>query len=312
MQSDLAAIDPKYKAMLMRRSNRPDDGNFGDDTKAAVIQFQKDHGLKPTGQVDDELRAAIRQAAFEKTPVPHEVAMQQAQRYMENALDRARQQAMQVPKWDSYVGPKEDIGSKIVRFAEKELGNCEVGGENRGPHVERYRSASGNSAVGSPWCADFVSYVMNEATPGLIKPSAMAASVSSQFKKAGAYHQEGTYTPQKGDLVVFESYDKTRGKHVGHVGIVTGVDKDGTIHTIEGNVAHQKYDGQKEAGAWTKEAPDLVRRREWKPGEEQFGNRIVGFGSAQEMARAKGLDRDLGQSTDFAQAHRPQRPSRQV
>lgn len=305
MQRALATIDPKYKKLLSAHSNKHDDGIFGGDTKSAVMQFQKDNGLKPTGIVDDALQASIRELAAASI-----VATQPKSHasVVPDALERARLEASQVPNpsWKPATRTAQDIGAVIVAAAKQEVGNSETVGENRGVHIDRYRSASGNKADGSPWCADFVSYVANKTTPGLIKPTPMAAGVASQFKQHGSYHKnDSDYQPKSGDVIFFEHSD-AKGRRISHVAFVDSVGKDGSIVAIEGNIADKKYDGLKEAEGWDKNAPDLVRVREWKPGDEKFGNRIVGFGSVAELAAAKGIVEPEQQQT-YAQ-NQPPRP----
>ena len=156
MQRALMALDPKYKAILTRHSNKADDGNFGNDTEAAVKQFQKDTGLKPTGMVDDSLRDALATgfAIARKLP-PLDVVEQETKREVTQALARAREQAVQVPKWNSdFMGPKLVAGIAIARMAESQVGLGETRGPNQGEHIDRFRGPAGNNHDGSAWCAE--------------------------------------------------------------------------------------------------------------------------------------------------------------
>ncbi len=115
----------------------------------------------------------------------------------------------------------------IARF-ESQLSTTEnPPGSNHTPYCEWY-------GLTGPWCAMFVSWCFfNEGLP-------LSASTSKGFAytPAGAhwFKNQGrwTETPARGHVVFFD-FPNDSVKRVSHVGIVTGVNTDGTIDTIEGN-----------------------------------------------------------------------------
>ena len=94
------------------------------------------------------------------------------------------------------------------------------------------------------WCADFVTYVVKEAmgedTPeGFGSPS--VATLRAWGENNGKYQDISNWQNIKpGDVMIQERNGAS------HTGIITSVDPDGTIHTIEGNtsdmVAERTYD----------------------------------------------------------------------
>lgn len=80
-------------------------------------------------------------------------------------------------------------------------------------------------AVG-PWCADFVSFVLRR--------SGRAPLANRLAASALSYGPHST-SPRPGDLVVM----RTRRGRAGHVGIVEGIEGDGSIRIISGNWGHR-------------------------------------------------------------------------
>lgn len=117
-------------------------------------------------------------------------------------------------------------GSQMIALAQQELaaGVAEQPpGSNDSPRIAQYRAATPGGGVG-PWCSYFVSWLANQA-------GAPIGDTGQGFAAVDALHAwsdrtgRSTPTPAPGELIVWDE----------HVGLVTGVDKDGTIHTIEGN-----------------------------------------------------------------------------
>jgi peptidoglycan hydrolase-like protein with peptidoglycan-binding domain len=108
----------------------------------------------------------------------------------------------------------------------------EIGGDNRGPFVQRY--LNGILPEGNPWCAGFVSYCFTKAPSGIpFNYTLGARNVLQQFKKRGWAHEPNSgYSPQPGDVVVW--WREQIGGEKGHVGIVHHLG-DGFLYTIEGN-----------------------------------------------------------------------------
>lgn len=98
----------------------------------------------------------------------------------------------------------------------------------------KYGKHFGNTGPSWPWCAQFVSWAADQAqlpTDAMIR-SASCATIESDFKKKGRFHNKSGYTPKRGDVVLFTSSGSS------HVGIVTGM-KDGQVKTIEGNTSNK-------------------------------------------------------------------------
>ncbi len=129
------------------------------------------------------------------------------------------------------VGPSLNAGSAIDRVIgrfESQLGTTESPpGSNRTPYCDWY-------GLTGPWCAMFVSWCFFH--EGL----ALTASTSKGFSytPAGAewFKNQGRWSnrPERGHVVFFD-FPGDSVNRISHVGIVTGVNEDGTIETIEGN-----------------------------------------------------------------------------
>jgi hypothetical protein len=126
------------------------------------------------------------------------------------------------------------VGERMVELARKEIGvHEEPMGSNDGPRIKEYRTATAGSGVG-PWCAYFQSWLAKQAGAPLGEQGQGFGSVDALYawaKRTGKAidNTATTATPKAGDLVVFDE----------HIGLVESVDKDGTIHTIEGNSGDQ-------------------------------------------------------------------------
>jgi hypothetical protein len=123
-------------------------------------------------------------------------------------------------------------GQAIVALVRGEVGVGEQPpGSNDAPRIAQYRQATAGSGVG-PWCAYFTSWAAREAGVPLGDAGQGFGRVDDVYawaERAGKAIPAGTGTPQPGDLIVWDE----------HIGLVEGVDADGTIHTIEGNSSDQ-------------------------------------------------------------------------
>lgn len=137
-------------------------------------------------------------------------------------------------------------GSAIVDTAMKYLGYNESNGS--------YLKFTNGDEIA--WCAAFVTYVVKE-TLGSDTPSGFGSNAVSGLrdwgKANGRYISRSQWSQVKpGDIMI----QKENG--ASHTGIVTKVDPDGTIHTIEGNTSN------------------MVAERTYKPGSSGY-NKISGF-----------------------------------
>lgn len=116
-----------------------------------------------------------------------------------------------------------DQRTDIINVAIGELGNT---------NGSKYTFGAGNVS----WCAYFISWCARQANidSSIIKTNGWADADDFGVK----YYPRGSYTPKKGDIIIFDYYPynpKTPASAYGdHVGLVEYVEGN-TVHTIEGN-----------------------------------------------------------------------------
>ena len=153
----------------------------------------------------------------------------------------------------------------MVQIAQSQLGVVEgPEGSNNG-NITDYGKFMGMD--GQPWCASFVSWVMdktfngdktarNKALRG--SPSAAVSGLWDNFKRAGAM----TNDPQPGDIVIF----KNGSSHTGLVETVNGKQ----ISTLEGNTGSSN-EFNRNGG--------VVARHQWTLGDgSSMDKKLTGFG----------------------------------
>jgi len=132
---------------------------------------------------------------------------------------------------------------RLVKIADAEVGTKEVGGNNCGPRIREYQSATNLDPAAWPWCAAFVDWSVKTwlADPASLHWLALKTAKPNNWrpKTAGAWDLVNwaqthpntvtilpdTARAQPGDIVVFD---------FSHCGIVAE-SKDGNLFTIEGN-----------------------------------------------------------------------------
>ena len=186
---------------------------------------------------------------------------------VENEINSKREQAK---NYNAEIGTRTGqaasmTGSKFVQNAlqlaqeELEKGVHEATGNNDGAEIDKYRNGAAN---GQPWCGSFVSWIygagQNSDNGGTFGYDASVSGIMQKAQNAGYYSPMGYYTPQAGDLMIQKN-------GTSHVGMVTGVDADGTIHTIEGNsgnrVAERTY---RPGSAGYNKISGWVRMTDWQ------------------------------------------------
>lgn len=183
------------------------DGEFGDATATALSAFQAQKNLPATGILDQASWAAL----------------------------TAPLHAVLAPP-----GAQPNLPAMVLQVARNHLAQkpIELGGDNRGPWVRLYMT--GNDGAQWPWCAGFVTFVMEQASQALgVSPPirgsfscdllATQAQAANRFvpAQAGGGHW-GTINPCSIFLVRRVSGDWT------HTGFAISGAGD-TFATIEGN-----------------------------------------------------------------------------
>ena len=127
-----------------------------------------------------------------------------------------------------------NVVNAIIALAKKEVGTKEYPkNSNQVKYNTAYyeRVVSGSSY---PWCCAFIWWLFREAGASDLfyggKKTAYCPTLMSYYKKNGQFSN----TPQVGSIAFFQ-FDKDANPE--HVGIVTKVNSNGTVTTIEGNTA---------------------------------------------------------------------------
>lgn len=151
-----------------------------------------------------------------------------------------------------------NLHEELVEHALTFVGTTEATGHNDGPQIEAWIKDGGGQAKGEQWCMAFSgSMVRDISRRHGIDPhkDAIADGLSCYWVWAGSKKAQRT-EPKPGFLVIWQKgragYQKEDNPdHHGHVGVVIAVEKDGTLHTVEGNTssgdAGSQRDGQ---GVW--------------------------------------------------------------
>lgn len=134
-----------------------------------------------------------------------------------------------LPLWihESYKNPTShpplSKRERIIQIAIGEIGKGETFKNNSGSEVLKY-----TRGVEEPWCAAFVSWVINAAGVHDFGYDYVARSIYNTAKTKNLITR---FFIQPGYLIVFNKKDSWHG----HIGIVEKIDN-GWIYTIEGNV----------------------------------------------------------------------------
>lgn len=129
----------------------------------------------------------------------------------------------------------------VVRIASAEVGYTE--GRN---NWNKYAPEVGH-ANNQAWCGTFTDWVLKKAGQTGEPSSIWTPSGLQAYRKAGrAIDRNGP--AQAGDLVYFDWQGGTSSQGVDHVGIVTGVRRDGQVETIEGNTSPTNAGSQSNGG----------------------------------------------------------------
>lgn len=119
-------------------------------------------------------------------------------------------------------------GSAAVRWAETQLGVSE---RNNPGAVRGY-----SNGRWQPWCADFVSTALKNSGGSAMGHQSSVQGILNWGRNNGKFIDASTARNnpgmlREGDVVVWKQNGRS------HVGLVTGVNRDGTFNTIEGNTS---------------------------------------------------------------------------
>jgi hypothetical protein len=137
---------------------------------------------------------------------------------------------------------EQQLRQKVVNIAKAWHGCRESDGSHK-PIIDLYNShkplARGYKVqYTDEWCATFVSAVSVKAgLTGIMPTECSCSRMIELYKAAGRWKEADDYTPQPGDVMMYDWNDTGRGENTGapdHVGIVVSVTGK-TIRVIEGN-----------------------------------------------------------------------------
>jgi surface antigen len=154
---------------------------------------------------------------------------------------------------------------QIVAVATAELGLIEGPKENQ----TKYQKTN------QPWCGAFVNWVFKEV--GVKIPNCVSTLAgATAFKKNKAWQDAESATPEIGDCVFFD-FPHDGIDRISHIGIVTKVNADGTVTTIEGNTAPDKKGDQRNGGQVCEKVRAYKKKNRGKL-KPSLPVHIVGFG----------------------------------
>ena len=176
---------------------------------------------------------------------------------------------------------EQGTAARLIEVATAEIGTIE------GPKDNETKYGAYTKANFQPWCGSFVNWCGNEA--GVKIPNTVYTPSGAQaFKKAGSWIDGDLADPEPGDVVYFD-FPSDGVDRISHVGIVVGVNTDGTVDVVEGNTSSDKKGDQRNGGecclknrAYKKKNGSKLRR------SQTVG--IVGFGRPKFAAVAKTAD----------------------
>ena len=146
----------------------------------------------------------------------------------------------------------------LIHEAKRWVGVTEIGGNNRGQLIEMFQRAVGGVANGQPWCMDFVQYCI------AVVDDIFAVGFGAESARSALFRSEHCLTvwnhsqelrldkPKPGSLCIWQRHKDGKPTAQGHVGVVVGVNSDGTLLTVEGNTSAEDGVQREGDGVWLK------------------------------------------------------------
>jgi hypothetical protein len=153
----------------------------------------------------------------------------------------------------AWATDSDDVASLALANAGKGAGTCSqvnpalnsLGGSAFGS------SCTGNGGDAEYWCADFAKWVWQHAPGSGVEDTdtldAGAVSFYNYGVDHGTLHTSSSYRPQLGDAVIYDvevPSGETYGDYADHVGLVTAVNSDGSIQTLNGDFGGVSGNGE--------------------------------------------------------------------
>lgn len=131
--------------------------------------------------------------------------------------------------------------SRMIRWAESQVGTVE------GPRNNETVYGAFTGYNFQPWCGSFIMYGFDQI--GLKgEPSSVYTPAGAAAYKVKRRWIDRNGPVQPGDIVFFDWGGSTQTSLVDHVGLVVGVNSDGSIQTIEGNTSPTDAGSQSNGG----------------------------------------------------------------
>lgn len=153
----------------------------------------------------------------------------------------------------------------FLKIARAEIGTVE------GPRENETKYGAFMKANFQPWCGSFVNWCGAES--GVKIPNTVFTPAGANaYKKAKAWQDAETATPQPGDICYFD-FPSDGVNRISHVGIVLKDNGDGTVTCVEGNTSSDKKGDQRNGGQVARKV------RAYKKGTKKgLPFAVVGFG----------------------------------
>lgn len=127
---------------------------------------------------------------------------------------------------------------KLIEIAKGYIGTKEDGGDNKGTQVEEFQKAVDGKAVQESWCLSFVQYCVKKTDKELGGNENKLANTEHVLTLWRNTPKELRLAqPEEGSIMCWEHYKNGVATGLGHCGVVSKVNRNGTVDTVEGNTS---------------------------------------------------------------------------